>query len=156
MRWMMVVLIAVACGPSGKQVETAKAAKYQTEAATIYEIALETAKAKFQIAEEDAMQGAFITVGKWYSEDGQSESAGVGNAVLVKDKSMNVALLVQVVKKDGMVTVKVTPIVERFRMGQSNHDKVKPDDPSMPGWVTGKADGLAVEIYESAKTYEAK
>ena len=54
------------------------------------------------------------------------------------------------------VEVAVTPIVERFRMGAAQHEKLAPDDPSMPGWVQGRADALAVAIHARAKQYAAK
>lgn len=152
---LLVFSPSVACGPSSKQMQTAAGARYKTDAFTIFEIAEEAAKEKFKIAQTDPERGAFITVAKWYSPDGQSESAGVGDVVKVEDGSLLVALLVEVAagEQAGTVKVTVTPVVERFRLGQAQHDKVAPNDPSLPGWVTGKAATLAVEIHERAKQY---
>jgi hypothetical protein len=33
------------------------------------------------------------------------------------------------------------------------HDKLAADDPSMPGWVTGKAEALLVSIHARAKEH---
>jgi hypothetical protein len=151
-----VVLVAlVACGPSAKQVGAAREARYSADPATIFELAEAAAKDGYhKILQADVMAGVFITQGKWYSPDGQSESAGVGDAVQVEDGSLYVQLLVKVARVDATaVTVTVTPVVERFRMGASQHEKLAPDDPSLPGWVQGKADALAVAIYDRAKPY---
>lgn len=156
------VMAALGCGPSTKEVQSATAARYRGPAARIFDIAETVTQETFKIAESDPQRLALITLPKWYSPDGQSESAGVGNAVQVEDGSMLVALLVEVTEdaeevsapdRDAPIKITVTPVVERFRMGQSTHDKVPPGDPSMPGWVTGKAEGLLVAIHARAKEY---
>jgi hypothetical protein len=149
-----ILLGSTACGPSAKEVETARAAHYQPPAVRIFDIAETVTKQTFKIADADPEQGLLLTLPKWYGPDGQSENAGVGDAVIVQDGSLLVALLVKVEEDvDGVVTVTVTPIVERFRLGQSQHEKVPPDDASMPGWVHGKADSLLVAIHARAKEY---
>jgi hypothetical protein len=156
-RIAVVVAVALAaCGPSTKQVQTAKATHYKTQAGRIYSIALDVAEKTFKIYDKDDDKEIFVTLPKWYTADGQSETSGSGDTVMVSDGSLEVALMVAVeTDVDGIATVTVTPVVERFRLGQSQHDKLAPDDPSMPGWVGGKADALAVEIYNAAKPYAA-
>ena len=154
-RITVVLAALVACGPSSKQVAAARDARYATDPGRIFQIAQDTALANYhKIGQVDASKGAFITLGKWYSAEGQSESAGVGDVVQVQDGSLYVQLLVQVERVDEeAVAVKVTPIAERFRMGQAQHDQLAPDDPSLPGWVHGKAESLMLAIYEAAKQY---
>jgi hypothetical protein len=157
-RTALVAAALVACGPSSQQIATARDARYNTDPATIFEHAQAAAQANYhKIGEADPVKGAFITLGKWYSADGQSQSAGVGDTVLVDDGSLYVQLLVQVGRESegGPVVVIVTPVVERFRMGVAQREKLRPDDPSLPGWVHGKADALTLAIYERAKQYAA-
>ena len=154
MRWLLVGLAIVlsACGPSAKQVEAARTARYRGPAIEVFDLAEDVARGTYKLMESDPDQYAFLTLPKWYGPDGQSESAGVGDAVIVQDGSYLVALLVQIVPEDDdRVSITVTPVVERFRMGQPTHDKVPPGDPSMPGWITGKAEALLVAIHERAK-----
>jgi hypothetical protein len=152
--WSMLVAAAIAaCGPSSKDVQVATTAHYRASEATIFSIALEVTQETFKIATTNDLAGKLLTLPKWYSADGQSQSAGVGDGVLVNDGSLLVALLVEVGTDETGVIVKVTPITERYRMGQSQTEKLPPDDPSLPGWVTGKAEALAVAIHERAKQY---
>jgi hypothetical protein len=154
-RITVVVVALVACGPSSKQLAVARDARYATDPGALFQIAQDAALASYhKIGQADAIKGAFITLGKWYSPEGTSESAGVGDVVKVEDGSLYVQLLVEVERVDEeTVMVKVTPVVERFRLGQAQHDQLRPDDPSLPGWVQGKADTLAFAIYERAKQY---
>lgn len=150
----VVAAVMVGCGPSGKEVQTAKAAVYQAEAGRIYSVALDTAEKTYKLYDKDDDKEIFVTLPKWYTADGQSQTRGSGDTVMVTDGSLQVALLVAVeTDVDNRITVTVTPVVERFRLGQSQTDKVAPDDPSMPGWVHGKADALAVDIYNAAKRW---
>jgi hypothetical protein len=150
----VVSVVVVACGPSGKEVQTARAAHYRTEAGRIYSIALDTAEETFKIYDKDDDKELFMTLPKWYTADGQSQTRGSGDTVMVNDGSLLVSLLVAVeTDVDGVTTVTVTPVVERYRLGQAQDDKLAPDDPSLPGWVHGKADALAVDIYNAAKKY---
>jgi len=156
-RIAVVVTVALAaCGPSTKEVQTAKATHYKTQAGRIYSIALDVAEKTYKLYDKDDGKEIFVTLPKWYTADGQSETSGSGDTVMVSDGSLEVALMVAVeTDVDGVATVTVTPVVERYRLGQSQNDKLAPDDPSMPGWVGGKADALAVEIYNAAKPYAA-
>jgi hypothetical protein len=147
-----IAVLALGCGPSVAQVKAAQGARYKASMEDVYEVALEVTRETYKIADRSVEAGAVLTMGRWYSPDGQSESAGVGNSVKVEDGSMMVALLVKVHDEQGIVRVEVTPLAERFRLGRPNADKVLPGDPSMPGWVTGKAEGLAVAIHERVKS----
>ena len=150
-----VAVATVGCGPSSKQVQTAKATHYKTQAGRIYSIALDVAEKTFKIYEKDDDKEAFLTLPKWYTEDGQSETGGSGDTVKVREGDLEVALLVKVdTDVDGIATVTVAPVVQRYRMGLQPQP-LAADDPSMPGWVGGKADALAVEIYNAAKPYAA-
>src|SRR5688572_8352921 len=102
MRLIAITLaIAAACGPSAKEVETAKAARYRGPAIQIFDIAESVAQGTFKLYDSDPDQYVFMTLPKWYSPDGQSESAGVGNAVKVEDGSFLVGFLVQIVEEEN-------------------------------------------------------
>ena len=81
-RVLLALLIAIAaCGPSAKEVETARAAQYKTDAARIFGIAEEVTGGLYKIAAADAFKGALVTLPKWYTPDGQAESGGAGDTV---------------------------------------------------------------------------
>lgn len=154
--WVLAAALALgaACGPSSKQVEVATAAQYQASLGRMYEISLDVAGAKYKIYEEDAEHARFLTLPIWYTPEGTTESGGTGDTVSVRDGSMLLALLVEITPVAGRpdaVAVHVMPVVERYRLGQSMNDKLPPDDPSMPGRVSGRVEALAVAIYDRAK-----
>ena len=152
---MALGLMLSGCGPSAAQVGAARAAVYKVPESTAFELAVAATRSKFKIAEADPRQGMFLTQGKWYSPDGQPWSAGAGDTVMVTDGSLMVALLVAIVPlPDDTVRVDVTPYTEKHVSGQSQNDVLKPNDPRLPGWVTGKADALAIEIHAALKDYE--
>ena len=158
----LMIVMAIGCGPSTKEVQSARDARYRGPAVRIFDIAETVTKETYKIAESDPAQLALITLPKWYGPDGQSESAGTGDAVIVQDGSLLVALLVRVEAdaedipdpdREAPVKITVTPVVERLHIGQSTNEKLAPDDPSMPGWVTGKAEALLVSIHARAKEH---
>src|SRR5436853_1458600 len=132
---VVLVVAAIGCGPSGKEVQTAKAAHYRTQAGRIYSIALDVAEKKFKIYQKDDDKEIFLTLPKWYTEDGQSETGGAEDTVMVREGSLQVGLLVGVeTDEDGRSTVRIVPVLQRYRMGLQPQ-KLEPNDPSIPGWV---------------------
>jgi hypothetical protein len=144
----------VACGPSTKQVKSAQTARYKASVETIFTIAEETAKESHAIKESDAARGAFITEAKWYTPEGGVENAGV-EAQKLADNSLQIAMLVRVVPDGDAVKVEVVPLVMRYRLGQTQLEKVEAEDASLPGWVGGKAEALQLSIHEKAKVHSA-
>ncbi|MBP9206832.1 MAG: hypothetical protein KBG28_22865 [Kofleriaceae bacterium] len=151
---MGLVLGLAACGPSAAQVKVAKEARYKASVDVIFDVAVLVAKEQGKLFGVDPESRVVVTLPRWHKPDGGLESAGVGDAVLVGDGALLVALKIMVVDDDaGLVRVDVVPVVERFRMGQSQHDVLAPDDPSMPGWVLGKVDAMALAIHQRAKVH---
>jgi hypothetical protein len=74
--------------------------------------------------------------------------------VQVRDGSVRVTLHVKVIEgADHRVSVVVTPETFQVLQGSPKPRELKPDDPYLPAFVTGRADALVLAIHERAKRY---
>jgi len=156
---LAIALAAVAlaaCGPSGKQVATAKQARYQGDRQQIFAVIRQTVAERYKIEQADEASLAVQTVGRWYNPEGQPISANIGDVRDVPDQSLNVALVVQLLPDGEHDVVSVKASIMRYIKGRPNPDTLEENDPSVPGWVRGKGDNLRVAIYEALRQYEVK
>lgn len=149
--WVLAVAVIGCGGASAKQVEVAHQARYRTPPETMYAIALEAARESYTITDEQPASGWFQTLGTWYAPNGAIEPNSTTGNPLVHDGSILVGLLIQIQASGGLVAVTVTPVAERYRQGRADNEKVAATDPTLPRWALGKADSLAVKIYNRAK-----
>jgi hypothetical protein len=160
MKWLALafLLVVAACGgPSTAEVKTAKLAQYALPPATLFDVAIQVAQQDYKIGENDAATGQFMTVPQMYSANGGRQSAGAGGVVQYSGGSLLVALIVEIQPIDeGHTMVVVTPKTFQAVSGSPKPRELAPDDPSLPGWVLGRADALAVAIYEAAKQHVAR
>lgn len=154
--WLFLLLVVVGCGPSGREVAMAKQARYQGDKLAIFNAAKTATEAKYQIQKSDETQLGLQTIGRWYNPEGQAVAAGMDNPDAVPDQSLNIALVVEVLPEGTSYVVQVRPIIARWTKGIPKPQPVEAKDPSLPGWVNGKADQLAFAIYEALKPYEVK
>lgn len=151
----MAALIA-ACGPSGKDVATAKKARYQGDKIALFTTIKQTTEAKHKIDVSDESTLGMKTKGRWYTSEGMIAPGGDENMRDVPDRSIRVALVVRMLADGDSWIVEVTPEMVRYFAGRPNPDKLTPDDPSVPGWALGQAEQLQYEIYSALKPYEVK
>ncbi|MBA3500355.1 MAG: hypothetical protein M4D80_38745 [Myxococcota bacterium] len=157
MKWWMLMLVAVlvACGPSTGQVKTAKLAHYTAPSSTLFQIAVEVAERDYKIGEVDEAGTRFATTPQIYSPEGGRQSAGAGGFINMSDRSVMLTLLVEVLPSEPGHVVVVTPKTFQMISGSPKPRELAPDDPNLPGWVSGRVDSLAVAIYDAAKQHAA-
>ena len=154
MKRFMLALALAACGPSSAEIKTAKTATYQMKASELLELAVNVTKATYAIASVNEPQLTFITKPKFYGPEGDLESPGPGNFINMADRSVEIAFIVQVVEfGGGDVAVTVTPKTFQTIKGSPKPRELAPDDPNLPPFVHGRADQLALDIYEAAKPH---
>jgi hypothetical protein len=157
MKWLALafLLVVAACGgPSTAQVATAKTAQYSAPPVTLFDIAIQVAQQDYKIGDSDPANGQFITVGQMYSPEGGRQSPGAGGVVQFGNGYIQLSLVVEVRTIDPTkVMVVVTPKTFQMVSGSPKPRELQPTDPNLPGWVHGRADALAVAIYENAKQY---
>ena len=151
---MALFAVLAACGASAAEIKTAKSAQYDAPTSTLFQIALQAASEDYKIGDTNPPSGTFITAGQWYSPEGGRQSVGAGDVVQVNDRSVMLMLIVEIYGMDlGKKSITVTPKVFQHLSGSPKPRELTPDDPNMPGWVQGRVDALAVEIYKRAKQY---
>lgn len=145
-----------ACGPSGKQIATAKQARYQGDPQQLFATMKAAVESKYKVMKSDEASRGLQTDGRWYNPEGQAVSATMGDVRDVPDQSINVSLVVELLPEGQSFVVSIKPVFLRYHKGRPNPDVLDAKDPSVPGWAHGKGDNLAVEIYNAMKQYEVK
>lgn len=152
----LLAVSVIACGPSSKEMAGAKSAHYKGDKLTLFAAAKTATEAKYKLQKSDEVALGFQTEGRWYTPEGLAASERNGDMRDVPDRSINVVLVVRLLPDGDAWVVSVKPIMLRYFAGRPNPDKLTEDDPSVPGWATGKVDNLALEIHEALKQYEVK
>lgn len=156
-------LAAVACGPGSSEVKAARTARYKGEKPQLMNAARAAVEGKeYKVA---AMNDTgFKTTGRWYNPEGQV--AAEGNSTNdthamtyhtpYPDNSLYIYYSVGFKPDGDSWIVDVKPSIERYHAGQSATEVLKDDDISLPGWVQGKTEGVAVAIHDGLKQWEVK
>jgi len=156
----LAALALAACGPGSSEVKAARTAHYKGDKMEIFNAERHAVEAKFKLEQVDETKLGFKTVGTWYNPEGgiaQDNSSPTSNTrSMVPDKSINIQYVVGL-KPDGDAwVVEVKPILNRYHAGSPQPEPLKEDDISVPGWVGGKTDAVALDIHSALAQWEVK
>lgn len=152
----LLTILAVACGPSSKEVATAKSARYQGDKLQLFAATKAAVENKYTLAKSDETTLGMQTQARWYSPEGLTTSSNADDARDLPDKSLRISLVVTLLPDGDAWVVKVTPVMLRKNKGMPKPDEVKEGDPSVPGWVDSRVDQLALDIHKALAAYEIK
>ncbi|HEY5924887.1 MAG TPA: hypothetical protein VIV11_24570 [Kofleriaceae bacterium] len=152
----LLTIAAVACGPSSKEVATAKSARYQGDKLQLFAVVKGAVESKYQLQKSDETTLGLQTHARWYSPEGLTTSATIDDERDLPDKSIRIVLVVTMLPDGDKWIVKCSAVMHRKNSGMPKPDELKEDDPSVPGWATGKVDQLALEIHKALAQYEVK
>ncbi|HEY6038615.1 MAG TPA: hypothetical protein VIV58_30240 [Kofleriaceae bacterium] len=145
------LLAFAACGPSNAELRTAKTAVY-ADGSQVFAIAEQAAGDENYKLVADEGHLTYETVPKWYSPEGDLQSAGADNYTTVNNNSVKVSFIVAVTSAGaGQYVVTVTPHTWQYVAGSPQMRELEPNDPYLPPWVIGRADTLSLSIYDRAK-----
>lgn len=153
------VLLIVGCGPSTAEIKTAKETTYVGDAVDIFNAAQQVVGENYKLQDVGRADEGFrlVTVEQWYSPEGGRQSAGGGDFVQVVDRSVLLQMIVDVVPTaSDRVVIQVTPRTLQHISGSPKPRELAPDDPNVPGWVTGRVDQLHHDIYKGLQRYVVK
>ena len=154
---LTLTLVAAACGPNPAQIARARDAHYQGDPAALFQAAEQAATGEhYKIDNDDADQHAFVTANRMYGPEGDLESQGAGGFTQMRDRSIVLQFTVRIVPADHAFAVEVVRHIQRAFVDRPNPDELAVDDPSVPGWVHGRTDELAVAIHDALAAYEVK
>jgi hypothetical protein len=152
----LLTILAVACGPSSKEVAMAKAARYQGDKLTLFATTKAAVESKYKLVKSDETTLGMQTEARWFSREGLAQTPRGDDMRDVQDKSIYIALVVTLLPDGDAWIVKVTPVMHRYNQGIPKPEPVKEGDASLPGWVEGKVDQLALDIHKALARYEVK
>jgi hypothetical protein len=147
----------VACGPSSKEVATAKSARYQGDKLQLFAEAKAATESKYKLVKSDETSLGMQTEPRWYGVDGNSVTMrDSGDMTEMPDKAIHIALVVTLLPDGSNWVVKVAPLLERYNRGIPKPEPLREGDASLPGWVQSKVDELALDIHKRLAKYEVK
>lgn len=153
---IITVAVLAACGgPSGRDVAMAKQARYSGDKLQLFADMKAGVEANYKLDVSDETKLALRTIGRWYTPDGLVTTATLESGKL-PDKSLNIALVAQLLPEQDKWIVHVEPVILRYNAGISKLEPMRREDPSLPGYVNGKSDELAFDINKKLKPYEVK
>lgn len=151
----MIVAIA-ACGPSNKEIASAKQARYQGDKTTLFNATKAAVEANHKLFKADEGHLGMQTVPKWYTAEGMISAGSDENMKEVGDRAIRLTLVVRMLPDGNDWLVQVEPAMVRHLSGSPQPQSLEPKDPSVPGWVHGQVDQLQFDIYNALKQYEVK
>jgi hypothetical protein len=153
---LALALAAVACGPSGKQVATAKQARYQGDRSQIFAAIQKTVASKYKIQKADEASFGLQTESRWYAQEGQPVSGTLDDVANVPDRGLNVSFVVELLPDGDRHQVSVKPVILRYIKGHSAPETVNDTDPTLPEWVRDRITELQLELHKALQQYEAE
>jgi hypothetical protein len=152
----MLALAVIACGPSSKELSGAKSAHYKGDKLVLFAAAKSATESKYKLQKSDETTLGMQTDGRWYTPEGLAAGERGGDMRDVPDKSLQIALVVTLQPDGDTWVVNIKPLMIRYHAGSPKPEPVAENDPSVPGWATGKVDQLALDIHDALKQYEVK
>ena len=149
-------LALCACGPSSKELSGAKSAHYKGDKLAMFNTIKTTVAEKYHIEKSDETSLGLQTIGRWFTPEGLSAGERNDDMRDVPDKSIRIALVVTLQPDGDAYVVSVKPLMIRYMAGSPKPEPVAAEDPSVPGWATGKVDELALDIHTALAQYEVK
>jgi hypothetical protein len=152
----LLLLVFAACAVSNAEVRTAKTAQYVTDhGEQLFAFAEQAAADKnYKVGAADDGHLTFETQPKWFSSEGDLQTAGADDYTLIRGHSVKVSFVVVITEtQENHYVVTVTPHTWQYIGGSPQLRPLEPEDPNLPPWVLGRADALTVAIYDRSKGF---
>lgn len=146
-----------ACGPSAIELRQARAAHYQGSRDEVLRRAQAAVEGSYHVEAVDADGATLMTSTSRYEPDGRTRDPYRDRgrdrdredvmAIRSEAGSVLLAFRIRVVGEAPPYQVVVEAIAQKMRSDYSAPDALDPDDPAMPGWISGKVDDLQLEVH---------
>lgn len=151
----LAAVVLAACGGSSKEVAMAKTARYQGDKLQLFAETKAVVESKYKMEKTDEVSLGMQTIPRWFTPDGLAAN-DAGDVSMMQDRSLKVAMVVQLMPDGDNWIVKVTPIIARYNKGSPQLEPVPEGDISLPAWVHSRNDELALDIHKALAKYEVK
>jgi hypothetical protein len=155
----MAALVLGACGNSSKEVAMAKTARYQGDKLQMFAEMRAAVESDYQIARSDETKLGMQSTAKWYTPEGMvvtrlgSPDRGEG---LVPDRSVNFAIVAELLPDGEAWVVKVTPVMQQYTAGSPQPVPLKEDSADVPGWAHDRVDSLSLAIHNRLAKFQVQ
>lgn len=161
---LVACVLAAACGPASKEVAAARTAHYKGDKLQIFARAKEATEQKFKIAKSDETTLGFETITRMYDPNGLAAGERASSQTADKsgynstypDGSLAISYAVTLLPDGDQWVVKIKPSIAKYHAGSPQMEPLQEGDISLPGWVQGKTDQLALDIHDALKQWEVK
>ena len=144
--WCLVVVVAVACGPSAAEIKTAKDASYAANAQEVYRVAEEETAKSYSIAERMPDELIFATKPQWFSDRGRSSDDS--DEAQKKAGHMQVSFVVLVMPEgENRAKVSVSAKAVDYEPNKPKPKQLSTED-KLPKWVIDRANKLQVTLHK--------
>jgi hypothetical protein len=151
----LTALALCACGASSKEVAMAKTARYQGDKLMLFAETKAAVEGKYQLAKTVEVSLGIQTIPRWFTPEGLAAN-DAGDVSMMQDRSLNIAMVVQLLPDGDNWIVKVTPMIARYNRGIPKPEPVKESDFSLPNWVGSRTDELALDIHKRLQKYQVQ
>lgn len=159
----LIACALVACGPSNAEVKSAKEAHYRGDKLVMFNAMKSAVEDKFKLQKSDETTLGLETIARVYTPEGMlanegnsEKNKGGGYNSMFPDNSIIMKFVVTMLADGDSYVVRVKPMMERYRAGSPKTEPLAENDPSLPGWTSGKVDAVQLDIYNALKQYEVK
>jgi hypothetical protein len=153
----VVIALLFACGPSAKEIKSAKDARYNGNINDMLDIAVDSAKqVGYEVNSTDVndVESTFLTRRRWYEYNGQAaphlhgdEYRGNGDSLLVGFR----VKLEHVEDAHEMIRLDVSPVVTSNLVGH-----LEPGNPKIPSWVGDRTNELWIAVHKNLARFEVR
>lgn len=154
----LATLAVMACGASSKEVAMARTARYKGDKLELFAAAKAAVEDKYTLQQSDETTLRIITKGSWVSPEGLTQNPRGEGAEMIDliDKSINFALVVELLPEGDAWVTKTTAVLARYNRGIPKPEPLQEGDISLPGWVQSKIDSMVLDLHKALAPWEVK
>lgn len=136
----------------------ARTARYEGNKLELFAAAKAAVEDKYTLQQSDETQLRIITTGTWVSPEGLTQNPRGEGAEMIDliDKSINFALVVELLPEGDAWVTKTTAVLARYNRGIPKPEPLKEGDISLPGWVQSKIDSMVLDLHKALAKWEVK
>jgi hypothetical protein len=141
-----VVLVAAACGPSAKDVRTAKDARYSCAEGQLVDAVNAQMRETFGgIASTNPDERVIVSQLRWHSANGVPKQKGPAP---VGPGDLGFAVVLQLVEVHQGYAIKAAPMVLSHVVGSPRGEELRPGHADWPSWAQEKTDVFQVKLHQ--------
>ena len=150
---VLLLFTVSACGPSQKEVRTAKEARYKTEPAVVWKAITDAVRSEYPRTYYEVTDTTLVSDWHLIERDVDDQATEYGKRGGMNTKAGKF-MRVKITVAGPPWTISIEGEAALYRPGYAALIPYKRHSEEEPGWVDGRIDQLYVLIHDKLKTYE--